>query len=137
MPTLLEYDMNNKTVDYSFIRRMSEQWWEIAPDYFGDFYPLTPYLIEGGWLAWQFNTPETGSGFVQAFRRNIEPGEAGYSDSVWFKLRDLDPEAKYTVRNMDETGSTVQSGKDLMAKGICAKAETTPAALVFSYKRAE
>lgn len=135
--TLLEYDMNNKAVDYAFIRRMSEQWWDISSNYFGDYYPLTPYNIDGGWMAWQFNTPEIGSGFVQVFRRNVEPGEISWTDSMYFKLQGLDIASKYIVKNMDVEAPITMTGAELMEKGIYVKVDVSPAALVFSYRKAQ
>jgi alpha-galactosidase len=58
-------------VDLNVIRRLMSQWREAAPNYYGDYYPLTGYSLSTNvWMAWQFNRPEIGSGIVQAFRRD-------------------------------------------------------------------
>ena len=133
--TLLFYDMMNKAIDFNFVRRMSEQWWAVSLSYFGDYYPLTPYNIDGGWMAWQFNNPEKNEGFVQVFRRNTEPGELMWSDSMHFRLQGLDAEAKYAVKDMDAESPIVMTGADLMSKGIYVTAGTSPAAWLFSYRK--
>ena len=48
---------------------------EAGPEnYYGDFYPLTPYRTENDvWMAWQFDRPESGEGMVQVFRRPQSP----------------------------------------------------------------
>ena len=70
-----------------------------------DLPPDTDITIAGGiwttlandvWLAWQYDRPETGEGVVQAFRRPDSNFEAGR-----FKLRGLDPVARYVVTDLD------------------------------------
>jgi hypothetical protein len=114
---------------------MSKQWWEVSSSYFGDYYPLTPYLIEGGWMAWQFNTPEKGEGFVQVFKRNVETSETMWSDTMSFKLQGLEPESKYMIKNMDVEATQTMTGAELMEKGIFIKADVSPSAYLFSYKK--
>ena len=64
------FDVRMTTLDYDLLRRLTAQWRKIADGYFGDFYPLTEYsTTKDSWMAWQFDRPETGEGFVQAFRR--------------------------------------------------------------------
>ena len=69
--------------------------------------------MRDNWIAWQFNTPERGEGVVQAFRRAESPYE-----SIRVKLHDLDPEAIYTLTNLDATGTTEVAGRELMEKGL-------------------
>ncbi|MHB0999915.1 MAG: NPCBM/NEW2 domain-containing protein [Armatimonadota bacterium] len=130
------YDMRNKLVDYDMMRKITREWWEISDNYLGDYYPLTPYSIEtGDWMAWQFNTPETGEGFVQVFRRAGDVHDGIYTDTMFLKLNGLEPDAVYTVKNMDVEGTVDYNGRDLMSKGIKVKIETIPQALIFSYKK--
>ena len=65
----LGYDVRRDDTDFAAIRRLVEEWREVAPNYYGDFYPLTPwtYAIDT-WMAWQFDRPEAGRGVIQAFR---------------------------------------------------------------------
>ena len=64
------YDMRDTQRDFGPVRRLLAQWREIAPCYFGDYFPLTPYNPgRDVWMAWQFDLPEKGQGMVQVFRR--------------------------------------------------------------------
>jgi len=51
--------------------RAYTEWKKLAPIMLnGDYYPLTPYsLANTVWMAWQYDLPDTGEGYVQAFRR--------------------------------------------------------------------
>ena len=94
----------------------------------GDYYPLTPHSLQRDqWMAWQFDRPESGEGTVQAFRRPESPYE-----SARFKLHGLDPTASYKVENFDG-GEEIQTGADLMERGLAVIASTAPAALVYKY----
>jgi hypothetical protein len=108
------------------------EWRALAPIMLnGDYYPLMPYsLTNDVWIAWQFNQPETAEGFVQAFRRR-NSGEAVKT----FRLYDLDPRAKYQVKNFDEKASAQISGKELMEQGLRIEIPSKPGAAVTIYKR--
>ena len=89
----LGIDVRLKDLDYAALRRLIGQWRQIAPNYYGDFYPLTPWTRDSTvWMAWQFDRPETGEGMVQAFRRH----ESDY-ESARLRLRGLDAGANYLV----------------------------------------
>jgi alpha-galactosidase len=125
------FDVRNRRLDYDLLRRLTAQWQSIAPYYTGDFWPLTPYSTEtGAWMAWQFDRPDLGEGCVQVFRR---------ADSVYeaarLKLRGLDPEAKYEVRDVDEPKAKTLSGRDLMSPGLLVNVKDQPGALVITYRR--
>lgn len=125
------WDLRDKGLDYALLRRMIEQWRTIAPNFVGDFYPLTPYsLATDVWIAWQYDRPEVGEGIVQAFRR---------SDSVYetarFKLQGLDPNATYQAKDLNTGHSEETSGKELMEKGLAVTLTDQPGAAVLTYKR--
>jgi alpha-galactosidase len=97
----------------------------------GDFYTLTPYsLTNTVWIAWQLDWAETGQGYIQAFRRrnNNQPSQV-------FKLKGLDPAARYSVRNLDAQGAAQMSGADLMRKGLKMQIQDKPGSAVLIYKR--
>ncbi|NQT84447.1 GH36 C-terminal domain-containing protein, partial [bacterium] len=125
-------DMREKEIDYPAFRRLINQWREhVAANYYGDYYPLTPYSQEStAWMAWQFNRPEEGKGVVQAFRRQDSP-----QDTVRLKLRGLDPEAKYTVGDLDVRKPQELSGRELMEKGLSVTISDRPGAAVITYTR--
>jgi alpha-galactosidase len=63
-------DIRVKELDYEMLRRLYNQFRQISPYYYGDYYPLTPWTRDNkAWMAWQFDRPETGDGIIQAFRR--------------------------------------------------------------------
>jgi alpha-galactosidase len=131
-------DARNKNHDFAPARRLLGQLRELMPSMLGDYYPLTPYsTAPGSWLACQFDRPEDGRGFVQVFHRAGEPAASVYADAVNLKLQGLDAAAVYEVRNIDEKAVARMTGRDLMRKGIRARAGDGQLALVFTYKAAK
>jgi len=125
------FDMRVKELDYAALRRLFSQWRQMSDCYYGDFYPLTPYSrARDVWMAWQFDRPEDGHGVVQAFRRDQSPYE-----SARFKLRGLDPRARYTVGDIGSKTPREISGRELMEKGLVIEIRDQPAAAVVTYRR--
>ncbi|MHB1000081.1 MAG: alpha-galactosidase [Armatimonadota bacterium] len=124
------------SVDLQFLKRVTDQWHEVSANYFGDYYPLTSYTpLEGEWMAWQFDRPEAGEGFIQVFRRSGDPDSSARSDMMSFRLRGVDPNAQYSVKNLDIEGSVQMSGRELMEKGIQVQSAAPPAAWIFTYRK--
>jgi len=124
------WDMRKDDLDYESIRTLYEQWREIGEYYTGDFYPLTPYSLEDDvWMAWQFNRPDIGEGMVQAFRRS-----ESFYESARFKLHGLEPDANYTISNLDLPDKINATGKKLMEKGLPISIINQPGAVVITYK---
>ena len=127
----LSWDMRRKSIDYALLKRLVSQWREVSGDYFGDYYPLTPYdVTTKAWIAWQFNCPDAGQGMVQAFRRPESSVEA-----MRFQLNGLDPDAEYKVTNLDEPGSNDFSGRELMGKGLLVRLSQKPESALLVYKK--
>lgn len=125
------WDVRDKNLDYDLMRRQLADWQTYAPNFMGDYYPLTPYSTDGGvWMAWQFNRPENGAGMVQVFRR----GNSIY-DAASLPLQGLDPEGQYNIQNIDEDVSITLSGKELMEQGLRVTPRKRPDALVYLYKK--
>jgi len=125
------WDMRRRDVNYGRLRDLVAQWRQIAPNYFGDYYPLTPYSRANDiWVAWQFDRPEAGEGVVQAFRR----ADSSY-ESARFKLRGLDPSARYTITNADAPGGEERTGRELMEQGLSVTLRDQPGAAVVSYRK--
>ena len=125
------FDIRDRKLDYDLLRRLMAQWRKMAPYYLGDFWPLTPYSTENGaWMAWQFDRPDLDGGFVQVFRRAESIYESGR-----LKLRGLDPEATYRVRDLDAGRSRALAGHDLMDPGLLVKLEGQPKAALIVYER--
>jgi alpha-galactosidase len=129
------FDMRKKDLPFAEARRLLEQWKnEVAPNYFGDFYPLSSYTTAiDAWIAWQFNRPDDGQGVVQAFRR-----ANSIYESARLKLRALDPKARYVVTDLDQRDAAREfAGSELMDKGLLVTGPTQPAAMVFTYRKKE
>jgi alpha-galactosidase len=124
-------DPRSKNVDFPALTRLASQWRQVAPYYYGDYYPLTPYTTEASaWVAWQFNRPNSGDGIVQAFRRSDSPIE-----KVRFKLRGVDPAAQYAVSDLDAPGESQFSGRELQEQGLTVVIKNQPGAVIISYKQ--
>lgn len=55
------WSMPDKTLDYALFRCLIDQFRQVAPDYLGDYYPLTAYSSNASvWMAWQFNRMRRG-----------------------------------------------------------------------------
>jgi alpha-galactosidase len=124
------WDARQQDTDHDLLRRTVAEFRQVADLMLGDFHPLTEYsLADNVWLAWQFDSPEKGAGFVQAFRRPAcEP------ESVVLRLRGLDAEADYTVTDLDEGVPRQAKGSEL-ARGWAVSAAVRPAARLLVYTR--
>ena len=124
-------DIRVKEIDYNALRKLVGQWRKITPYYYGDYYPLMPYSQDGTvWMAWQFDRPDLGEGVVQVFRR----AESFY-EAARLKLRGLDPDARYAVGNLDESGAVEMTGRQLMETGLPVAIKDRPGVVVLVYKR--
>jgi hypothetical protein len=83
-------------------------------------------------LGWQFYRPDKGEGFVQAFRR-----ENCIFKAADLKMRGLDPDATYQLKNYDVEGQTRATGKELMEKGISIDIPDQPGAVTIKYAKVQ
>ena len=131
--TGLGYDARRKDLDWALLRKLVAERAEVAANFYGDFYPLTSWSAEPDvWMAWQFDRPEEGQGMVQAFRR-----PRSVYETARLKLRGLDPDARYALRNLDVPGETEASGRELMEKGLALTIADQPGAVIVVYKKAK
>jgi len=125
------WDMRKKELDYKLLKDMIAEFHKVQPYLLGDFYPLTPYSVEKTvWIGWQYDEPELGGGFVQAFRR-----EEAKEDSCVLKLQGLDPNAAYTLTNLDVATTTEATGRELMERGLPIAVKDQPGSAVITYKK--
>jgi len=125
------FDMRVKEIDYAALRKLFAQYRAIAPNYYGDFYPLTTYTMDkGAWMAWQFDRPETGEGMVQVFRR----AESIYTGAS-LPLKGLDPGAQYVITDLASDSVQTVAGSELLERGLPVTFDERPAARVFAYQR--
>ena len=129
----LGIDVRIKDLDYARLRGLVADWHQVSPDYYGDFYPLTPWNRQSDtWLAWQFDRPESGEGVVQAFRRDTSLYEAAR-----FKLHGVEPGARYRITRMGAAArAQMESGAALMNPGLLVNITEQPGVAVLRYTRA-
>jgi alpha-galactosidase len=123
-------DVRKPGVDWASIRRVGDQWRQVADCMLGDFYPLAPYqLSDELWLAWQFDLPEHQRGMVQVFRR------AGSNyESARFRLQGLSPEARYLVTDLDQPMAAKEfNGRELVEHGVQISMPDRPSARILTY----
>jgi hypothetical protein len=95
------------------------------------YYPLTRWSAEPDtWIAWQFDRPEDGKGVVQAFRR-----PQSLYETARFKMRGLEPEARYMLKNFDTADTTDATGKELLEQGLAIAIPEPPGAVIITYSR--
>jgi alpha-galactosidase len=122
-------DIRVKEIDYNALRRLIGHWRNTNANYYGDYYPLTPYgRANDVWIAWQFHRPEVGAGMVQAFRRADCP-----DSTIRLKLRGLRPDARYGFKRLDNPSEFAITGADLLSDGLSVSAPHAPHAAIFSY----
>jgi alpha-galactosidase len=127
----LGYDVRRDDMDFALMRKFVAEWREVAPNYYGDFYPLTSWTYAmDTWMAWQFDRPEEEQGVVQAFRR-----PESNCTAAQFKLRGLDPKATYVLKNHDMAGTIEASGRDLLDPGLSVIINDRPGAVVITYMK--
>jgi alpha-galactosidase len=125
------WDVRRTDIDYERLRQLVSQWRQIAPDYMGDYYPLTPFSAsKGAWMAWQFDRSQAGSGMVQVFRR-----PDSHESALQLKLRGLRPDSRYSLTNMDTGDKKVATGKELMDIGIRSELQYAPGSLIYMYAK--
>jgi alpha-galactosidase len=116
---------------YAWAKKTLEQYLQLRPFYYGDYYPLTAYSQDRtAWMAWQFSRPEQGDGMVQVFRRDESIYEAAH-----LKLHGLEPAAVYTLTNLDVPGATEMTGRALAEWGLPVAIKDQPGAAIITYKK--
>lgn len=108
-------DIRRDDYDYALARKMIALW-RRASDLilYGDYYPHTPFDRSAqAWVAWQFDCPETGRGFVQGIRYPASP-----EGTITIQLQGIRSEALYRFENA-ETGETTDiAAEDLLRSGF-------------------
>lgn len=97
------------------LRDFLEKYLPVRHLFQGDFYPLTPWSTDPTqWLAFQYHSPQTQAGILQAFHRG-----SSASKGITLKLNGLSPDERYRVIDWDSPDKAeVFSGKQLMDAGI-------------------
>jgi len=115
---------------FDWAKKTLDQYLTLRDHFLADYYPLTPYTQDqGAWMAWQLHSPEKGEGMVQAFRRE----QSAYT-AIGLKLRGLNPNAVYALKNIDSGAETAQTGLALMETGLPLAIDRQPGAAILVYK---
>ena len=121
-PTAADFDSNEA-------RKRLEESRLIRPLFYGDFYPLTQYDTAADvWCAYQLNRPDLRQGAVLVFRRKASP----YL-SARFRLRHLQDDVTYALRNIDTGTVLTLTGKQLMEEGIEVDLSDAPSSYILHY----
>jgi len=124
-------DVRVRELDYGSLRRLIGHWRELSQFYYADFYPLTPFSVSPAeWIGWQFHDPEKDAGAVQLFRRQ-DCQEEVYP----LKLRELDPQAIYTITVFEGEMPQEALGRELMEQGLPVRIASKPGVAVFLYQK--
>jgi alpha-galactosidase len=115
---------------FPWARRTLEQYLQIRSFYYGDYYPLTAYSqAREVWMAYQLDRPDQATGLVVALRRPQSPYE-----TARLTLRGLDPEATYTVTDLDTGEQRTHPGQELL-QGLGVAIATRPGSALLTYRR--
>ncbi len=104
---------HNKDLNYNMMRKNIAEWKRICPLLTKDFYVLTPWHHEStreAWTAFAYDDPSSSESTVLAFRM-----EESDCDTFTAKLPFCDPNATYSIENVDQEGKiTFESGAKLL-----------------------
>ena len=124
------WDMRDEKLDYGALSTLVARWKEFAPLFMGDYYPLSPYtLAKEDWMAWQFHDAAKDRGMVQAFRR-----EASNAAMATYHLQGLNPDAVYSLNDLNGVPMVEASGRSLMEAGLSVSIAANPGATVVRYE---
>ncbi len=112
---MLGLDIKRDDYDFDLSKKMIAIWRRASGLILhGDYYPHTPFhRSKDEWVAWQFDSPEMGQGFLQAIR--LPASEKG---TLTIHPKGIDPSVMYLFEN-PETGETREiTGKEVVRIGF-------------------
>lgn len=111
----LGMDIRRDDYDYALARKMTAIWRRASGlILYGDYYPQTPFgRTPDKWVAWQFDDPEKGEGFLQGIRL-----PAALEATFVIHPKALDRNANYILENPESGESRNIAGKDLIDSGF-------------------
>ncbi len=116
---------------WALYSRAIEEYRQIRPFYYADYYPLTPNRRPlGAIMAWEFFDKTADAGFVQVFRTGEEA-----SMETTLCLQGLNPATTYTLRDTDGRLAVTATGEALAA-GLCVTLPEAPDSMVILIGRA-
>ncbi len=128
----LMWDINSSSGSIPEMQKCIQEFKELRPYYYSDYYPLTGtqnMTKDNVWLAYQLNRPEQNDGIIMAFRR-----EDSLDESIQVKLRGIDEFADYELVDQDSGKKLIQKGKQL-SNGITLSLAEKKKSLLINYKK--
>ncbi|MCX6986330.1 MAG: hypothetical protein NT118_16520 [Lentisphaerae bacterium] len=126
-------DITRDDYDYDLLKQMLGIW-RLAADLMlnGDYYPLTPpHRTPEKWVSLQFDCPEEGRGFIQAFRLPAAPEEI-----LVVYPKALRPDSVYVFENPESGEIRECTGRTAHNDGFSFKLPKRQAAIWF-YRKAD
>lgn len=120
-----------KDFPWDWARKTLKEYLSIRDNYYGDYYPLTPYSqARDVWMAYQLDRPEVGQGLVVALRRPDSSNE-----SSRLVLHGLQPAATYTLTDLDSAKTVRLNGAELMSSGLPVAIAAQPGSALITYAK--
>jgi alpha-galactosidase len=117
--------------EMAWARKMVMEAGSLRPFFQGDFYPLISYSLSNDvWMAYQLDRSDLMEGVIMACRREHCPHPIAL-----LKLKALESDAAYEIRNFDSTKVRQMMGRDLMEKGVKIELKKAPDSAIIHYKR--
>ena len=117
MAPMLALGLDIKRDDYDFAqsKKMIAVWRRASSlILYGDYYPHAPFHRSADqWVAWQFDSPEKGEGFIQGIRL-----PASKDETLTIHPKGIDPSAVYIFENGETAETREIAGKDLVPTGF-------------------
>jgi len=115
----------------SWIKQMIQEYREVQPFFYGDFYPLAPYsLSSAAWTVWQWQRPEKKDGLIVLLRRSGSPLTEKALD-----LKDINEDALYDVQvRTNQILNKKMTGQQL--RDLQIRLPDAPSSALVFYKRA-
>lgn len=124
-------DIRRDDYDYALARKLIDIWRRASElMLYGDYYPFTPFhRSDEKWVAWQFDSPETGCGLIQGIRLPACPEE-----TFAIHPKGICPGSMYFLENPEMGEEREISGAALIHDGFTFALSARSAAIWF-YRR--
>ncbi len=117
---IFNWKITDASSSFTEMQRCYQEFRELRPYFYEDFYPLTPredITTDDIWLAYQLHKPDDDTGVIVAFRRDLAPEEqitvhlSGLQAGKTYKLTDRDSRESF-----QKTGDELREGLQLTLK---------------------
>lgn len=128
---IFNWKITEASSSFTEMQRCFQEFMELRPYYYEDYYPLTKYedmTTDDIWLAYQLHKPEDDTGIIVAFRRDLSPDE-----SITVNLSGLTAGKTYKLTNRDSGESFLKTAEELK-EGLPLILKETRSSLIFHYE---